>query len=76
LFNSCLSNTLDAGRSDLTLFLTIVNADHRQVIKMAYDEGLSQSEIAHQLDIPLGTVKTWTRKGLLKLKQILRTTVE
>jgi RNA polymerase sigma-70 factor, ECF subfamily len=43
---------------------------------MAYDEGLSQSEIAHQLDIPLGTVKTWTRQGLLKLKQILRTTVE
>lgn len=58
------------------LALEQLPSDHRQVITMAYDEGLSQSEIAHQLDAPLGTVKTWTRQGLLKLKQILRTTVE
>lgn len=43
----------------------------RQVIELAYNEGLSQSEIAKKLDIPLGTVKTSTRQGLLKLKQIL-----
>jgi RNA polymerase sigma-70 factor, ECF subfamily len=43
----------------------------RQVIELAYNQGLSQSEIAKQLDIPLGTVKTSTRQGLLKLKQIL-----
>ncbi|MBN3947949.1 MAG: sigma-70 family RNA polymerase sigma factor [Nostoc sp. NMS7] len=45
--------------------------NQRQIIEMAYDAGLSQSEIAQQLDVPLGTVKTWTRQGLLKLKQIL-----
>jgi RNA polymerase sigma-70 factor, ECF subfamily len=43
----------------------------RQVIELAYNQGLSQSQIAVQLDIPLGTVKTNTRQGLLKLKQIL-----
>ncbi|RAM49247.1 MAG: RNA polymerase subunit sigma [Hapalosiphonaceae cyanobacterium JJU2] len=43
----------------------------RQVIELAYNQGLSQSEIAKQLDIPLGTVKTCTRQGLLKLKRIL-----
>jgi RNA polymerase sigma-70 factor, ECF subfamily len=43
----------------------------RQVIELAYNQGLSQSEIAAQLDIPLGTVKTNTRQGLLKLKRIL-----
>jgi RNA polymerase sigma-70 factor, ECF subfamily len=43
----------------------------RQVIELAYNQGLSQSQIATQLDIPLGTVKTNTRQGLLKLKQIL-----
>ncbi|MEA5574626.1 sigma-70 family RNA polymerase sigma factor [Calothrix sp. UHCC 0171] len=43
----------------------------RRVIELAYNQGLSQSEIAKQLDIPLGTVKTSTRQGLLKLKQIL-----
>lgn len=43
----------------------------RQALEMAYDEGLTQVEIARRLDIPLGTVKTCTRQGLLKLKQIL-----
>ncbi|NJM17742.1 MAG: sigma-70 family RNA polymerase sigma factor [Richelia sp. RM2_1_2] len=43
----------------------------RQVIELAYNQGLSQSEIAKKLDIPLGTVKTSTRQGLLKLKRIL-----
>lgn len=49
--------------------------EQRQVLEMAYDKGLSQSEIAQQLDIPLGTVKTRTRQGLLKLKQILRDSI-
>jgi RNA polymerase sigma-70 factor (ECF subfamily) len=44
----------------------------RQVIEMAYDQGLSQSKIAQQLNKPLGTVKTLTRQGLLTLKQILK----
>ncbi|PMB40259.1 RNA polymerase subunit sigma [Fischerella thermalis CCMEE 5330] len=43
----------------------------RQVIELAYNQGLSQSEIAQKIDIPLGTVKTCTRQGLLKLKRIL-----
>ncbi|MBW4674819.1 MAG: sigma-70 family RNA polymerase sigma factor [Desmonostoc geniculatum HA4340-LM1] len=43
----------------------------RQVIELAYNQGLSHSEIAKQIDIPLGTVKTCTRQGLLKLKRIL-----
>jgi RNA polymerase sigma-70 factor, ECF subfamily len=43
----------------------------RQVIELAYNQGLSQSEIAKQIDMPLGTVKTCTRQGLLKLKRIL-----
>lgn len=50
--------------------------NQRQVIEMAYDAGLSQSKIAQQLNVPLGTVKTWTRQGLLKLKQILLDTID
>jgi RNA polymerase sigma-70 factor, ECF subfamily len=45
--------------------------EQRQTLEMAYYEGLSQSMIANRLDIPLGTVKTRSRQGLLKLKQLL-----
>jgi RNA polymerase sigma-70 factor (ECF subfamily) len=51
-------------------------AKQRQVLEMAYYNGLSQSEIAKQLDIPLGTVKTWARQGLLKLRQNLQDFIE
>ena len=48
----------------------------RQVLEMAYYDGLSQSEIAKQLDKPLGTIKTWARQGLLKLRQNLKDFIE
>ncbi|MEA5623757.1 sigma-70 family RNA polymerase sigma factor [Nostoc sp. UHCC 0251] len=51
--------------------LTQLPEKQRQVIELAYNQGLSQSEIAQKIDIPLGTVKTCTRQGLLKLKRIL-----
>lgn len=46
--------------------------NQRQVLEMAYYEGHSHSEIAQQLNTPLGTVKTWARKGLLTLRQNLQ----
>lgn len=44
----------------------------RQVLEMAYYEGLSQSEISAQLNVPLGTVKSWSRQGLLQLRKTLK----
>jgi RNA polymerase sigma-70 factor, ECF subfamily len=47
-------------------------ADHeREVLELAYWSGLSQSEIADFLAIPLGTVKTRTRSALAKLADLL-----
>jgi RNA polymerase sigma-70 factor (ECF subfamily) len=56
--------------------LTQLSDQQRQVIELAYDAGLSQSEIAQQMDKPLGTVKSWTRQGLLKLKQLLQDSID
>jgi len=51
--------------------LTDLPERHRQVLEMAYYEGRSQSEIAQDLGIPLGTIKSWARQGLISLRKAL-----
>jgi RNA polymerase sigma-70 factor, ECF subfamily len=44
---------------------------HRQVLEMAYYNGLTQNEIADRLNAPLGTVKSWTRQALIRLSDLV-----
>jgi RNA polymerase sigma-70 factor (ECF subfamily) len=44
---------------------------NREGIVMAFVHGLSHPEIAAKLDQPLGTVKSWIRRGLLSLRECL-----
>lgn len=46
-------------------------AQERQVLELAYDEGLSQSEISARLGWPLGTVKTRTRRAFSTVRALL-----
>lgn len=52
--------------------LSQLSEPQRQVLELSYYDGLSQSEIAKRLQKPLGTVKTWARKGLLNLRDQLQ----
>ncbi|KQT13571.1 RNA polymerase sigma factor [Ramlibacter sp. Leaf400] len=45
-----------------------LEARQREVVSLAYLRDLSHSELAQQLKLPLGTVKTWIRRGLEQLR--------
>ena len=48
-----------------------LSSHQRQVIELAYFEGLSQTEMAERMGQPLGTVKTWVRAALKTLRDEL-----
>jgi RNA polymerase sigma-70 factor (ECF subfamily) len=56
--------------------IEVLPAHERPVIELAYWKGLSQSEIARSLDLPLGTVKTRTRSALARLADALEGELE
>lgn len=43
----------------------------RSVVSLAYLHDLSHSELATQLSLPIGTVKTWIRRGLIQLRDCM-----
>jgi RNA polymerase sigma-70 factor (ECF subfamily) len=55
-------------RARLTRALTRTSAEEREVLWLGYFEGLSSSEIAQKVGIPLGTVKSRARSALAKLR--------
>ncbi|MNT61403.1 ECF RNA polymerase sigma factor SigL [compost metagenome] len=64
-----------SAKADFIGFRNILDKlkpEWRILIEMAYYEGYTQQEIAEQLDVPLGTVKTRTRAAFLQLQQLLK----
>jgi RNA polymerase sigma-70 factor (ECF subfamily) len=58
-------------REQVLSALAVLPKEQREVLELAYYQGLSQSEIASQTGLALGTIKTRMRLGLTKLKAAL-----
>jgi RNA polymerase sigma factor (sigma-70 family) len=66
----CPMDTAQASEQAWALHQCLRQLDNKQreVISLAYVRDLSHSELAQQLRLPLGTVKTWIRRGLDQLR--------
>ncbi|MBV8866002.1 MAG: sigma-70 family RNA polymerase sigma factor, partial [Acidobacteriaceae bacterium] len=65
---------IDSARAVRQAFSELT-PNQRRVLEMAYFEGFSQSEIAAQLQEPLGTVKSWMRSAMGRLRTAVKTGV-
>lgn len=65
----------DARRASTWLreCLSRLQAVERQALVLAYEHGLSHGDLAAHLRKPLGTVKTWVRRGMANLRQCVET---
>jgi RNA polymerase sigma-70 factor (ECF subfamily) len=66
-----IADKLDNSKAVRQAFATL-NLQQRKVLEMAYFEGFSQSEIALRLEEPLGTVKSWMRAALSRLRTAMQ----
>ncbi|HTU60817.1 MAG TPA: sigma-70 family RNA polymerase sigma factor [Polyangiales bacterium] len=62
---------LGAERGQLERALLTLSAEQRQVLQLGYFEGLSSSEMAERLEIPLGTVKSRVAAAMAQLRSAL-----
>jgi RNA polymerase sigma-70 factor (ECF subfamily) len=60
-----------AARRALQACLDLLEPEPRRCIMLAYQGGLTYEETAERLGRPIGTVKSWVRRSLLRLRQCL-----
>ncbi len=60
--------TAATEKSELNRCLALLEPPQRQSLALAYYNGMSHSEVAAHLQVPLGTAKAWLRRGLARLK--------
>jgi RNA polymerase sigma factor (sigma-70 family) len=61
----------DENARALHLCLDALDDKQRRAIRTAFFEGITYAELAEQQSVPLGTMKSWVRRGLLRLKECL-----
>jgi len=55
----------------LAYCMSVLEGAHRQVVGLAFFHDMSHSEVAQRMALPIGTVKTWIRRSLERLKTCL-----
>jgi len=51
--------------------LSRLSAEQREALLLIYFYGMTQEEVSTALDVPLGTIKSRVRRGLIALKEVL-----
>lgn len=59
-------------RAQILDCLDLLPPNHQRAIRLAFFDGLSHSELASTMQSPLGTTKSWIRRGLLQLRGCLQ----
>ncbi|PWJ59615.1 RNA polymerase sigma-70 factor (ECF subfamily) [Dyadobacter jejuensis] len=59
----------DSGQEELRALVGLLRPERKQLVDLAYFQGYTHEEIANNLNIPLGTVKSRIRTALQELKQ-------
>jgi RNA polymerase sigma factor (sigma-70 family) len=62
----------DEGRAHIFDCLAALPPKQQRAIRLAFFDGSSHSELASSMDAPLGTIKSWIRRGLLQLRGCLQ----
>lgn len=62
---------LDERERLLHFCLGTLEVNQRDAIRTAFFEGLTYAELAERIAVPLGTMKSWVRRGLMKLRECL-----
>lgn len=60
-----------SGNDKLKSCMSELELAQRQAIQLAFVQGLSHAEVVQSIDSPLGSVKSWIRRGLKSLKRCL-----
>ena len=66
-----ITSETSAEAQQASAALSLLRPEQQRIITLAVVHGLSQSEIAAQIGMPLGTVKTLMRRGLLRVREML-----
>lgn len=69
--NGLQSLLIDETAEKVTKAMNQIPPEQKLVIEMSFFEGMTHNEISEALELPLGTVKTRMRQGLIKLHRLL-----